>query len=327
MYEPTPRSKDRTHVETPNRSTNRSNSRRHKDSSIRVQHPSGILRDSLRFFGIGPGEVAGSLYVPAEDACYPEGMKWCLSFLCVFALPTAALAEPGAIESSRLLIEALVRDARLPGLSVAVSIDGKLLWSEGFGYADLEQRVPVTPQSRFRIGSVSKTITASAIGLLLERERLDLDAPVQRYVRDFPRKSWPITVRQLAGHTAGIRHYRDDEFLSSRAYGSVSEALTVFANEPLQFREAPPTFTRRTAGRCQRGNRGRLGRGLRSVHAARRARTTRHDSHRRRASAGDHSASSAVSTNGARTASRATRRTSIRATSGPAADTSRRPRI
>ena len=87
---------------------------------------------------------------------------------------------------------------------------------EGFGWADLEQRVPVTPLTRFRIGSVSKPLTAAALGLLVERGELDLDAPVQEYVPDFPTKRWPITTRQVAGHVAGIRHYQGLEFRITR---------------------------------------------------------------------------------------------------------------
>lgn len=141
-----------------------------------------------------------------------------------------------SIAAARTVAAALVQDADLPGLSIAVGIDGKLVWSEGFGYADLEQRTAVTPESRFRIGSVSKTLTATAVGLLAERGKLDLDAPVQRYVPSFPLKEAPISTRQLAGHTAGIRNYKGDEFYSSRVYDSVVDSLSIFANDPLIFR-------------------------------------------------------------------------------------------
>src|SRR5690606_12584046 len=139
-------------------------------------------------------------------------------------------------EVAQELAAAVLEEANLPALSIAVGIDGAIVWSEGFGYADLELRVPVTPLTRFRIGSVSKPFTATAIGLLLEEGKLDLDAPVQRYVPHFPEKQWPVTTRQLAGHTAGIRHYVDDEFLSSRHYDGVLEGLEIFAADPLLFR-------------------------------------------------------------------------------------------
>ncbi len=93
----------------------------------------------------------------------------------------------------------------LPGLSVAVAVDGVLVWAEGLGWADHERKLPVTPRTRFRIGGVIKTFTATAAALLVARGRLDLDAPVQRYVPEFPVKRWPVTTRHLLGHTAGIR--------------------------------------------------------------------------------------------------------------------------
>jgi CubicO group peptidase (beta-lactamase class C family) len=139
-----------------------------------------------------------------------------------------------AIDSARAVAAQLVSERRLPGLSVAVAVDGEIIWSEGFGFADVENRVPVTPLTRFRIASISKPVTAAALGLLIEQGRLDLDAPVQRYVPSFPQKPWPITTRLLAGHLAGIRHYDGNEFESAIAYPSVTAALAVFANDSLR---------------------------------------------------------------------------------------------
>lgn len=150
-------------------------------------------------------------------------------------LPPHAAEYPEAVEQARELANDLVESENLPGLSAAVGIDGTVVWAEGFGWADLEQRVPVTPLTKFRIGSVSKPLTSAAVGLLYERRRLDLDAPVQKYVPDFPEKRWPITTRQLMGHIAGVRHYRDGEFLSSKHYDGVLEGLTIFAEDELLF--------------------------------------------------------------------------------------------
>jgi len=124
---------------------------------------------------------------------------------------------------------------RIPGVQVAVAIDGKLVWSEGFGYADAERKRPVTRETQFRIGSVSKPLTAAAVALLYEQGKLDLDAPVQRYVPSFPDKGYPITTRQLAGHLAGIRHYKDREFLLNRRFATVLEGLTIFQDDSLLF--------------------------------------------------------------------------------------------
>ncbi len=141
-----------------------------------------------------------------------------------------------AIATGRLALSRLMADEGIPGLSVAVLVDGNVVWSEGLGWADLEQRVPATPLTRFRIGSVSKPVTAAAVGLLAQEGKLDVDAPVQRYVPDYPERRWPITTRQVAGHVAGIRHYdRPDEMLSSRRYPDVRSALSIFENDTLRF--------------------------------------------------------------------------------------------
>jgi len=121
----------------------------------------------------------------------------------------------------------------IPGVTLAVTVDGRVVYAEGFGYADLEQRVPVWPGTKFRIASDSKPLTSAGLMLLVEQGKIDLDAPVQKYVPSFPDKGAKITPRLLAGHLAGIRHYQDDEFLISRHYDSVVEGLKIFADDPL----------------------------------------------------------------------------------------------
>ena len=173
-----------------------------------------------------------------------------LALLAGVALPTPthldaqtpALAEVHAgddwleaVRAARTAVRAVMDSAGVPGASVAVGVGDGIVWSEGFGWADVEQRVPVTPLTRFRVGSVSKTMTASGLGLLVERGRVDLDAPVQRYVPDFPEKRWPVTTRQLGGHTAGIRHYRGNEMLSAESFPTVASGLTIFAEDTLLF--------------------------------------------------------------------------------------------
>ena len=141
----------------------------------------------------------------------------------------------GAMEDARAIVWEVMAESGIPGVSVAVGFYGRVVWSEGFGLADLEHSVPVTTLTKFRVGSVSKPITAAAMGVLMEAGKLDLDTPVRNYVPDFPEKRWPITVRQVAGHISGIRHYADKEFLSSRRYTSVTEGLDIFEDDPLLF--------------------------------------------------------------------------------------------
>jgi len=121
----------------------------------------------------------------------------------------------------------------VPGLALAVAVDGKLVYSEGFGYADLEERVPAWPTTKFRIGSISKPLTAVALMELVEAGKVDLDAPVQKYVPSFPDKGALITVRMVAGHLGGIRHYKEGEFTMQKHYASVMEGLKIFEDDPL----------------------------------------------------------------------------------------------
>jgi len=121
----------------------------------------------------------------------------------------------------------------VPGLALAVAVDGRLVYSEGFGCADLESRVPVWPTTKFRIGSISKPLTAVGLMELVQAGQVDLDAPVQKYVPSFPDKGAVITVRMVAGHLGGIRHYKEGEFLIQKHYDTVSEGLKIFENDPL----------------------------------------------------------------------------------------------
>ena len=143
--------------------------------------------------------------------------------------------EAHAIARSTELIDREMARTLAPGAQIAVSRDGRIVWSRSFGCADVELDVPVGPTTRFRIGSVSKPLTAAALGALVQAGKLDLDAPVQKYVPDFPKKAWPITTRQLAGHIAGIRHYEGDEFSIRDPYPNVRAGLAIFENDALLF--------------------------------------------------------------------------------------------
>jgi serine beta-lactamase-like protein LACTB len=141
-----------------------------------------------------------------------------------------------AVEQGRQIVRAGLSEQNLPGLSVAVGIGGDIVWAEGFGWADLENRVPVAPDMRFRIGTASKALTSAAVGLLLEEGRLKLDEVIQTYVPAFPEKQWPVTLRQLMGHLAGVRNDGGDEgpLLSVRCERTV-EGLQLFKESTLLF--------------------------------------------------------------------------------------------
>lgn len=117
---------------------------------------------------------------------------------------------------------------RIPGLSVAF-MKGDFIWARGFGYADLENKTPATAESSYRLASITKTMTAVAILQLMEKGKLKLDDEVQKYVPYFPRKRWPVTVRYLLGHLAGISHYRSYEELHIKTHKDTREALAIFS--------------------------------------------------------------------------------------------------
>lgn len=150
---------------------------------------------------------------------------------------------PAAAQAKRELIEATVKKFMvtngLPGISVAIVEDGSYEWSSGFGMADLENLVPATSSTLYRLASISKPITATAAMVLYERGKLDLDAPVQKYCPAFPKKEAPITTRQLLGHLGGIRHYRthsfdDPEVINTKHVDDpISGGLDYFKDDPL----------------------------------------------------------------------------------------------
>ena len=175
--------------------------------------------------------LAASALASARGAGAPRrGGQACVSRL---GAPVAQSYRAAATQARALVCAQLV--PQIPGLAVAVAMNGQIVWSEAFGYADLERRVPVSAMTQFRIGSVSKPLSAAAVAILVEQGRLDLDAPVQRYVPSFPEKRYPITTRELAGHLAGIRHYRDREFYLNRPFATVEDGLALFKDDSLLF--------------------------------------------------------------------------------------------
>jgi len=158
-----------------------------------------------------------------------------LLWAVLFVVPASAQDIDALVEESQMMILESMVDEMYPGVSIAVSLGGEVVWAEGFGYADLENQVPVTTDSEFRIGSVSKPFTAAAVGQLVSAGRLDVDAPVQEYVPSFPQKRWTVTTRQVGGHIAGIRHYLGMENFSKVHYETVLDGLAIFQDSPLLF--------------------------------------------------------------------------------------------
>jgi serine beta-lactamase-like protein LACTB, mitochondrial len=189
--------------------------------------------------------------------------------LAVVATLTSGDARAGLsaqqTEEISQLATASLTSSRLPGLQVAVAKNGDV-WSAGFGKADLEQEVPVTALSMFRTASIAKWFTATAALKLVEQDKLDLDAPIQQYCPQYPRKEWTITSRHLLSHLSGIRHnhgqnaenrtdpamraaleerIQKERLTQYTRYTDVLKPLDTFKDDPLLFQ--PGTAARYTS--------------------------------------------------------------------------------
>lgn len=154
---------------------------------------------------------------------------------------TTATPQPsqnGLTSELRARIEERISKAMtergIPGLLLAIGINGELAWTAGFGFADVENSVPASPDTVYRLASISKPIAAVAALQLMEAGTLDIDASVRTYVPEFPEKAHIVTVRQLLCHQGGVRHYRrPGEINSTRRYVNVMSAIDQFKDDDL----------------------------------------------------------------------------------------------
>lgn len=133
-------------------------------------------------------------------------------------------------------------EAGVPSMSAAIAYDGIVQWAGAVGFADIERRTAATVRSRYRIGSASKALTGTLLVRMVDAGQVDMDAPMSRYVPGLPPHLAPLTARQLASHTAGVRHYGMPawwlgwwEMYSTQRFGSVEEGLSLFRDDPLAF--------------------------------------------------------------------------------------------
>ena len=200
--------------------------------------------------GLGAPAVSQSPVARAAAAHARAAVKPALIGLAALATclwPSAAFAAdtPLAPEKARAIESAISTEMsrhRIPGLAVAVVTGNQLRLVSAYGLADLENSVPAKVDTVFRLASLTKAITATAVMQLVERGQVDLDAPIQKYVPAFPQKPWPITVRQLLCHQSGIRHHTDAEWTNTRHYASLSESLQAFADSPLAHEPGTKTL-------------------------------------------------------------------------------------
>ena len=160
------------------------------------------------------------------------------------SVATSDVADPRlarAATAAQIVLVGARRELDAPAMSVAVAIDGKTVWRGVAGYANLERGVAADHDTAFRIGSTSKAVTAVAVGVLIDDGRIDVDRPIQAYVKTYPQKRWPVTLKQVMSHRAGIRDYGLClcfpiwEHLNRRHFESIDAAVALIADAPLGF--------------------------------------------------------------------------------------------
>jgi CubicO group peptidase (beta-lactamase class C family)/sugar lactone lactonase YvrE len=206
-----------------------------------------LERHHPRFVQPTTGEVAGDLYYYIANAQlrrFRDGkiLPWD-SLAPVLVLKTE-LSE-GPSKAGEAVREA-IRSGAAPGAAAAVGRAGSIVWAEEFGIRDIATRKPVDAGTRFGIGSISKTLTLAAALALADAGRLDLDAPVERYLPDFPHGGRGVTVRRIGAHQSGIAdHFANDHYWST-AHFELDSAYRLIAAAPMTF--SPGTRTEYATG-------------------------------------------------------------------------------
>lgn len=146
------------------------------------------------------------------------------------ANPQPAPTPPATVEQLQARLGELLAQERIPGLGLALLKDHRLLWVGGVGMADVDKQIPVDADTPFLVGSVSKSFTALAVMTLVEAGKIDLDAPIQRYLPDAPidnpwEATHPVTVAQVLEHTAGFDDLSLRNFVTERHNVPVQTAV------------------------------------------------------------------------------------------------------
>jgi CubicO group peptidase (beta-lactamase class C family) len=171
---------------------------------------------------------------------------FCRAFLLVALLAGPMRGEEPAAWAEKHFQERVKGD--VPGVAVLVARDGQILFQGGYGLADVEQKTPITPETKFRIGSVTKQFTAAAILKLAEQGELALSDPLAKYFPGQPNAE-TITVRHLLTHTSGLHSYTDEPDFLGRVVKPIAPAELI-----AQMQKSPPDFAPGTAFRyCNSG--------------------------------------------------------------------------
>ena len=162
----------------------------------------------------------------------PRNLLCLAAFLCVLPFQLAAATLDAANDATRRFIAATMKDRGIPGLQVAVIKDGKVVFSEAHGLANVENKVAATRATLFPLNSATKAFTGVAVMQLVEAGKLDLDAPISTYLQQLPAAWQRIRVRQLLAHTSGLPDIVDAQGLVGG--GSEAQAWKLVEQRPMQ---------------------------------------------------------------------------------------------
>lgn len=132
------------------------------------------------------------------------------------------------------IMNALLEQTKVPGVSIAVSQKGSIIYRKGFGFSNVENNLSMHPNTRLRTASVAKVITAAAIGRLMSEGKLDLDEPIKTYIPYINKKYAHLTSRQLAAHTSGLEHRPKGSRYKKKQYNTIKETVQLM-NSKLLF--------------------------------------------------------------------------------------------
>lgn len=151
------------------------------------------------------------------------------------ALATSTGAQRAPLARVDSVVQAEMAARKIPGLAVAVIRRGQPVVVKGYGFANVEHRVPVTPETIFQSGSLGKQFTATAVMLLVEEGKIRLDTSITAYLRGAPATWAPITVRHLLTHTSGIPDYTGGSSVDYRKDYTEDELVKLAYDLPLEF--------------------------------------------------------------------------------------------
>ncbi|MFK7814681.1 MAG: serine hydrolase domain-containing protein [Maribacter sp.] len=161
-------------------------------------------------------------------------MKQLATLLVLFIFNGFTQAQTQTIQDQ---LDKVVEDKIIMGVAAGYSVDGKVIEEVTAGYADKESEKLFDIDTKLRMGSIAKPMTALAVMQLVEQGTIDLDSPIQTYIPDYPKQAkTQITVRHLLSHTSGIAGYKDgNESNTTTEYATLYDALSLFKDRDLLF--------------------------------------------------------------------------------------------